>query len=155
MTAIDTARDLGTFEGHKVTAAGIEIRNAAGGLQDALKVEPVAWADDEEVTVLMRCKVKALRFDKIRDGEEDTGLRRRVHIMNATTATVVDNDFGAELLAAQAERIAAANRGPLDDELARKELQAAHEEGAHDDELGSITLANGDVIQCPDCEWES
>jgi hypothetical protein len=133
----DTLQPLGEFEGHPVTASGIEIRNAAGGLTDALKVDPIAWADDEEITVVMRCKVKALRFDQIKDGDgEDSGKRRRVHIMNATEATVVDDEFASKVLKAQRERIAEAKadaaKGPLDSELLTQELEAEHDEGAHE-----------------------
>lgn len=148
MSATTETQPLDSFEGMPVLAVGIELPRAAGGLQDALAVDPDTWHVGDDVTIILRGPCQKVRYEAI------TGGLRRVHVFGVEKATVVDHDFANGVLDAQAQRIADSKRGPLDDELARSELVAAHEEGAHET-LTSITLANGEEIRCPDCEWES
>lgn len=131
------AKALGKFEGRKVDAVGLEIRNAAGGLNDAMKIDPVEMHIDEEVTVVMRCTVTKVRHDPLRDTD---GLRR-VHILTAGEATIVDDELVAGLLDAQKIRIEKAlgtQRLPI-------ELVEAHLNGDH---------ADGLVEDCPNCAEE-
>lgn len=135
--------DLTPFEGRDTEAVGIEIRNAAGGLNEALSVDPAEWHRDEEVTVVLRCNVDKIRFDPVKDSDGN----RRVHILTANAATVVDGDIVKEQLEEQQRRIEEAKgveRLPFDEGLAA-DLSAAHEAGAHRE------LAPG----CPECDAEA
>lgn len=130
---------LSPFEGRDVGSAGIEIRNAAGGLNQAMKVDPEEWHHGEEITVVMRCKVEKIRHDPIKD----TDSLKRVHVLDASEATVIDDSLVAAALDAQAQRIekaAGVTRLAVDDELA-----AAHDRGDH---------ADGLVDDCPRCDEE-
>lgn len=128
---------LTKFEGRKVDAVGIEIRNAAGGLQDAMKVDPEEWHLEDEITVVIRCRVTKIRHDPLKDTD---GLRR-VHILTAEEATVIEDDLVADALDEQKRRIEevlGVQRLPI-------ELIAAHEEGGHAEES---------VDGCPLCDEE-
>lgn len=116
---------LAKFEGRQVLTAGLEIRNAAGGLNEALKVDPEEWHHGDEVHVVLRCDVTKLRFDPIKDMD---GFRR-VHILTANEATVIDGTLVAEALSEQAKRIeeaAGIRRLAL-----LSEVRAAHDRGEH------------------------
>lgn len=129
---------LGKFEGAEVSAVGIEIRNAAGGLNAALKVAPVEYHMGDEITVVMRTTVAKLRHEPLKDAD---GLRR-VHILDAGEATVVDDALVAEALDKQARQIEEAlgiHQLPIS-------LIAAHEAGEH---------ADGLVEGCPTCDAEA
>lgn len=128
---------LGKFEGVAVNAVGVEVRNAAGGLNDAMKVDPAAWHIGEEITLVLRCSVTKVRHDPLKDAD---GLRR-VHILDASEATVIDDELVAEALDAQAIRIEQAlgiHQLPI-------ALMEAHDAGEH---------ADGYVDDCPGCEKE-
>lgn len=128
---------LSSFEGREVSSAGLEIRNAAGGLNAAMKVDPEEWHHEDEVTVVMRCKVAKIRHDPIKD----TDALRRVHVLDASEATVIDDSIVAEALEEQAKRIEIANgihQLPI-------KLQAAHDAGEHTE------LVEG----CPSCDREA
>lgn len=60
---------LSAFEGRLVTRSRIEIPGAAGGLRDALDVEPVEVAIDEIKTLVLRVRCKKVRFDEIKDSD--------------------------------------------------------------------------------------
>lgn len=131
---------LASFEGREVLGVGIEIRNAAGGLNEALNVDPAEWHKDDEITVVLRCKVEKIRHD----GIKDTEAWKRVHIVTATAATVIDSDIVDEQLAEQAKRIEEAKGIQQFPENAG-ELEAEHFRGEH---------ANDRVDGCPSCEAE-
>lgn len=98
---------LSPFEGLEVTQSSIEIPGAAGGLRDALKVDPMEAHKGEVIHVVLECEVRSVRHDPVvRD--DFTGAQARVHILAVTNATIVDKALVAEELAAQADRIAAA-----------------------------------------------
>lgn len=128
---------LTKFEGRKVDAVGLEIRNAAGGLNESMKVDPVELHIDEEITVVLRCAVTKVRHDPLKDTD---GLRR-VHILTASDATIIADELVADALDEQKRRIEevlGVKRLPI-------ELVAAHEEGEH---------AGGLVDGCPMCDQE-
>lgn len=140
-TTVPEVVDLGSFEGDEVLAVGIEIPSAAGGLREALAIDPIVMHRDEEVMVLLKCKVQKLRHEPVKD----TQGWRRIHILETTDATIVDGTEFAEALDAQAERIqrhkdAASGQGRIDDAA----LEAAHDAGDHDE------LVDG----CPHCDAE-
>lgn len=74
--------ELGEFEGKTVLSVGIEIPGAAGGLRDALAIDPIVKHKDDEALVLLRCKVEKLRHDPVKD----TDGWRRVHILKVEVA---------------------------------------------------------------------
>lgn len=169
MTDLATAlanHHLTPFEGDEVIAAGIEIPGAAGGLREAMQVEPIEIHKGDEVYVVLRCSLSKVRHDPIKD----TKAWRRVHILETVEAAIVDPAVVKDYLATQTARIKAAKDalegkqrlvghdgddsqvnpaaapppadGWSDDELAVMERQ--HSAGAHDE------LRDG----CPQCEAE-
>jgi hypothetical protein len=131
-------KKLNDFEGIPVATVGLEIRNAAGGLNEAMKVDPEEWHHKEEIYVVLRCEVSKIRHDPIKDLDS----LRRVHILTASDAAVVDGALVAEALDAQAQRIEQASgihRFP-DDPIAQ-----AHVRGEHGAEL---------VDGCVECDRE-
>lgn len=135
--------DLGTQDGLPVIGVGVEIRNAAGGLQDALKTDPVIIHKGDRVLVLLDCEMIDLSFKSVKDND----AWRRNHILRANGATIVDGEAFQEALRVQAEKIEKAKReaagtADMDDALA---LQAEHDDGQH---------ASGLVDGCPACVEE-
>lgn len=116
---------LSPFEGKPVLSVGLEIRNAAGGLNEALQIDPAEWHHGERVTVVLDCDVSKLRFDPVKDTD---GLRR-VHVLTADEATVVDRAVVADALEEQQKRIEEA-QGIRRLEL-QNEIVQAHDRGEH------------------------
>lgn len=138
------ATGLGEFEGALILSTGIEIPNAAGGLRESLKIDPLIMHKDDERLVLLRTTVGKIRFDPIKDSEGVT----RIHVLTTTEATIVEGDVFEQALKLQAEKIQLAReeaegtqRLPFDEELA-----AIHEQGGHD---------GGLVTGCPGCDAEA
>lgn len=146
MTDLATALanvDLGEFEGARVLGVGIEIPGAAGGLRDALGIDPWLGHKGQTVMVLLECGVEKIRHEPVKD----TDGWRRVHVLKTTAATIVDGDTFTEALTVQRERIDKAKRDAagttsVEDAI---ELQAAHDDGEH---------ADGLVDNCPSCVEE-
>lgn len=92
---------LSKFEGREVLGVGLEIKNAAGGLNEALAVDPAEWRHGQQVDVVLRCEVVKVRHDEVKDTD---GLRR-VHVLSATEATVIDADEVEEALERQRIRL--------------------------------------------------
>lgn len=121
-----TTSVLTAFESDPVLSAGVEIRNAAGGLNQALGIEPGEWHKQERVVVVLECDVSKIRFDPVKD----TDGWRRVHILTATTAAVVDHELVADVLEAQRVKIEQAQgveRLPFTGDAADEDAAAAVE----------------------------
>lgn len=147
MTTLEAAladrTNLTPFEDSEVLAVGIEVRNAAGGLNEAMSIDPVELHKGDEITVVLRCVVDKIRFD----GIKDTNGLRRVHILHANDAAIVDDDVVSEALDRQSDRIRKAKEeasGMIRLPYA-EDLQEAHAAGDH---------AGGLVEGCPDCDAE-
>jgi hypothetical protein len=146
----DTSK-LEPFEGVDVLGAGIEIPGAAGGLRDAMKIEPRQFHGGDRLYVVLECDVSKVRFDPIASDGEMLGWRR-VHVLAAQAATFVDGDLVKEAIDSQKRKIqlaaeSAAGIGRLtygDDDVA--ETVTAHDEGLH---------AAGLVPGCPKCDAET
>lgn len=139
--------DLSPFEGLPVRRSAIEIPGAAGGLRDAMKIDPQEFHKGERVFVVLECEVAKIRFDPI-DKAEPAGDQARVHVFNVEAATIVDESLVKQQLDEQRERIEAAKRHAsgavnLDDHV--DQLVAEHEAGEHAPDL---------VDGCPTCEEE-
>jgi hypothetical protein len=95
---------LSEFEGLAVTEVGVEMPNAAGGLQEAMQFDPVEWHKGEEHFIVLRCKVKKIRFDPI-DKDDFDGPQRRVHILHVDQAAPIEAEHVQAELTAYQERI--------------------------------------------------
>lgn len=141
---------LSDFENLPVRQAGVEIPGAAGGLREAMKIEPQEFHMGDEGTIALNYKVQKVRFEPI-DKDDPEGDQRRVHVFAVTGAAFVDSASVQSDIDAQTERIRLAKekaqgvaRLPLDppDE---NQLLADHEAGDH---------AEGLVAGCPSCDLE-
>lgn len=141
---------LDPFEGQPVLSVGIEIPGAAGGLREALKIDPVQLRHGEKAYVLLETTTDKIRFDP--DKDEDGW--KRVHVLAVEQGMLVDGDLVAEHLATQKARIAEAHaQAALEKRRAAGEftldeaaLDEAHERGDH---------ASGLVAGCPQCDHEA
>jgi hypothetical protein len=89
------ANELSEFEGKAVTEVGIEIRNVAGGLQDAVKFTPVEWEQGDEHFIVLRCLVKEIDHEPV-DKDDYAGDQRRVHVLHAEEAFPIAAKFVKE-----------------------------------------------------------
>ena len=103
------ARQLTPFEGRDVVGARVEIPGAAGGLREAMKVQPVEFRQGRKVYVLIECTVGPVKFDPVMVKGEDMGQDLRVHVLRAGTAAFVDEDFAREHIDGMNEKIRLAN----------------------------------------------
>jgi hypothetical protein len=96
---------LGTFEGLPVLGVGIEIPNAAGGLRDPLKIDPLILHGGEEAFATFQLATVKIRFDPV-NGDDDA-LRgwTRVHVLAVTNATFIDEELVRDQLDEMAERV--------------------------------------------------
>jgi hypothetical protein len=92
---------LSAFEGKTVLSVGVTVRNAGGGLNKALSVDPAEWHQGDRVVVVLDCEVDKVRFDRVKDSD---GVQR-VHILVADGATIVERDLVADVLDAQERRL--------------------------------------------------
>lgn len=135
---------LQSFEGRAVRTVGIEIPSAAGGLREAMKIEPQEFHHGQKVFVVLECDVAKVRFDPLGDDTDDL---RRVHVFAAEQAVIVDEALVREHLDEQARRIDEAKRRAKGEfTLDEAQLEEAHAAGEHADGL----LACG----CPPCDAE-
>ncbi len=97
--------DLPDFEGLPVKGVRLEIRNIAGGLVDAMDVNPIVLHQGDEFDVTVRCKLRSIRHDP-EDKDVPDGPQWRVQIASATRAVIVDPSVAEKDFAAQAELLA-------------------------------------------------
>lgn len=119
---------LTPFEDDLVTAAGIEIPGAGGGLRDALKFDPVELHIDQEVYIVFHLKTAKIRFDPRKD-EDHEGELQRVHVMTVKNAVFVEPKLVAKLLDAQTAHIAERKR---QEEIAAGRLELPLDKAAED-----------------------
>lgn len=137
---------LPAFEGHDVTQAGIEIPNAAGGLREAMSIQPEAIRQGERRYVVLEVVCQKVRHEPV-DREQPAGDQARVHVLMAEAATFVDHDLVRDQLDRQKARIAlhkdevsGQQRTPTD-----AEFDLEHFAGKH---------AKRRKTGCPSCEKE-
>lgn len=142
-------RKLDPFEGRDVIRAAIEIPNAAGGLREPMKFEPVEMHHGEEGYIVLHYAVTKVRFDPIKDTE----ALARIHVLNVDDAAFVDGSVVAEHLAQQRARIAEAKA--RNEALARQQKgEYTIEEEALETEHADGQHASGLRDGCPSCERE-
>lgn len=95
---------LSEFEGLEVHEVGVEIPNAAGGLQDAMKFDPVEWHHGDEHFIVLRCEVKKVRHEPIVKDDFD-GPQRRVHVLHVDQAAPIAAEHVQKELNTYQERI--------------------------------------------------
>lgn len=111
---------IGEFEGWPVVKTGIEVRNASGGLNDALEVEAFIGAIGDRVIVIHECDVVEVDHKPVKG---DEGSLRRVHALRATDSFVIPSD-DAERTEALSELIQQ-QRAKVEVYRAAKEAEAA------------------------------
>lgn len=148
MPKTDTAElihaDLTDFEGLPVRQVGIEVPGVAGGLRDAIKIDPQEFHQGDEGYLTLRWKVGKVRFEPI-DKEDPAGDQRRVHVFNVLSAAIVDGEQpAATALEDQKRRIEeAAGIARLDFEGEAKKLE--HEDGKHQELVDGCPLCDEEV----------
>lgn len=116
--------------------AGIEVHNAGAGFSDAMKVDPVLLNHGDVVYVVIETEVSKVRYDEVVEGRgedrEVTGELLRVHMLRATSATLVDKELVGDAIAAQKDRIQAAKDAAAGQE--RLDLEAEEQRLADDED---------------------
>ena len=107
ITDLSKIEALTPFEGVPVVATGIEVPGLSGGLNDALRVDPIEKHKDEDVVLVVKGTVAKVRFDPVK-GHEDAW--QRVHILKVAEVALIDEDVVAEALEDQRRRIDNARR---------------------------------------------
>lgn len=144
--------ELKDFEGKPVTEVGIEIRNVAGGLQEAVKFTPVEWEQGEEHFIVLRCAVKEIKHEPV-NKDDYAGDQRRVHVLAAEEASPIESKAVEKQLAARRAEIKKLKDeakgtmsldldgddenlplGDSEEDLKRKEVEALIAEGHSDEE---------------------
>lgn len=92
---------LSSFEGLSVIRAGVEMPGAAGGLRDAMRVDPVELHHGDTGFVILPYTVRKVRFDPV-DREDAKGPQERVHVLDVQVGTLVPGG-NAELAALVAD----------------------------------------------------
>lgn len=100
------ANDLTPFEGKQVAAVGVEMPNAAGGLQEAMKFDPIEWHHGDEGYIVLHYTTKKVRFDPM--VQDQVEPLRRVHVLHVTEAAPIDSEIVVEHLRKHRERVARA-----------------------------------------------
>lgn len=98
---------LQSFDGIAVLGVGVALTNAGDGLSAALKVDPQEFHHGETIHLVIEAEVTKVRFDPVDKDDPQAGLRR-VHIMRAGTAAIVDEALVADALRVQKLRLEAA-----------------------------------------------
>lgn len=118
MTATDTDEIAETHDGHHqpaesiltpyrgqpVMAAGVAIPNAAGGLHEALKVDPIELEIGDTVYVVLECEVRPPSYDPL-DKDNYRGPLKLVNRLHAVEGTFVDQELVKAHLDVQRQRI--------------------------------------------------
>ena len=152
--ALADSSHLSDFEGLAVRQAGVELPKAAGGLQEAMKIEPREIHQGDEGTIALSYTCQKVRFEPI-DKDAPDGDQRRVHVLQVTGAAFIDSDVVNKEIADQSERIQRAKEEAKGisrlaladgDEEQEDALAEAHDNGDH---------AEGLVAGCPYCREEA
>lgn len=128
MTATDTETKLHDYEGNPVVVSKIEIPDAAGGLRDALAVDPIELAYRDEGYLVLHWRVKKIRHEPAGKDHSDDELAR-VHVLTTLNAAFIEEDQvgayvreSADRVAKKIEELKGIQR--LDDHLEQDELDA-------------------------------
>lgn len=124
--------NLGKYEGRDVVSTGVIIRKTGDGLSEAMKVEPQALSIGDEGYLVMEFVVVDVHHPAEDRKDPGVGGVRRIHVLDAGTATFIDADLVAAVIEEQREknlRFAAEAAGQH--ELGDAELVDEHNAGEH------------------------
>lgn len=100
---------LGDFEGRPIEGIKVIVTKAGDGLSDAMAVGPKVLHQGDEGVLVLRFKTTKIRFDPRKPGKEeeadDCGVYR-VQILEAGSATFIDEDLVGDALEEQEKRLA-------------------------------------------------
>lgn len=100
----DAPAAIEKFDGRNVIGTTIAITNAGDGLSKAMETEPQIFHHQETVYVVIECEVAKVSHVLADPGDEQNRDLRRLHVLRAGTATIVDAEQVIEVIAAQAEK---------------------------------------------------
>lgn len=139
--AKEDAPKLSDFEGVPVVAVGVEMPNAAGGLQEAMKFDPVEWHHGDTGFIVLKYTCAKVRFDPIERGA--TEPLRRVHILHVDQAAPIDESVVAIHLQKHADRVKKAK----EEAEGVQRIPGVDEEGEGGDNVHSIGEAAARVAE--------
>lgn len=142
--------DLGTDEhGRDIVGVGIIIRNTGDGLSKAMNADPTMALNlrqGDKVYVVLEADVVDIHSPVEDPKYPDVGGVRKVPVLKAGTATLVDDDAAlARIIAAQADR----NRKHADAQSGQQSISEAILLAEHDDGKHRKLVA-----ACPKCDEE-
>lgn len=120
MTTKSKTSPLGKFEGRDVISSTIAVKNAGDGLSQAMSIDPVAYHEGDEVTIVMRCTVGPITFKRVKDTEAMT----RSHAFIAGTATVLTEEGAVAAILDEQERLIEEAKG-----IVRLDFEDGDDEG--------------------------
>lgn len=140
------AGGLGKYEGREIVSTGIKIRKTGDGLSEAMKVEPKVMHHGDKVYVVLECDVVDVQHPVEDRKSPERGGVNRIHILDAGTATFMEEDVVIRAIEDQEEK----NRRWQEQQAGVRRLEdtkliQAHDNGEH---------AGGLVEYCPRCEEE-
>lgn len=89
---------LTPYEGQTVTAVALEVSNTGYGLGQSMAMEPVELHHGDVVTLVFRCTVDKVRYDRADRDNAGAGLIR-AQVLRADEAFLLDSEIVAEALA--------------------------------------------------------
>lgn len=95
---------IDTYEGRDVIETGISIRKAGDGLSEAMHTEPRVLTIGEKIYVVLECVVVAVDFPAEDRKDPNRGGVKRVHVLDAGTATFVDEEVVGGMIRDQYDR---------------------------------------------------
>lgn len=125
---------LGEHKGRKILGQSIIMRKTGDGLSKSVKVDPVEIEQGDTVYVLYEAQCIDVHHPPEKRHDPGFGGVYEVPVLDAGTATIVDEAFVGDLLKQQADRNVrweAEQHGQA--ELRDQALIADHDSGAHDE----------------------
>lgn len=136
---------LGVYEGRDVLRTDVRIRKAGDGLSASIQTASRIIAQGEKVYVLLEATCVEVQYPVEDRSYPTQGGVVRTHILDAGTATFVDEDLVGDLLETQAdknrerlEREKGILQLPTPDNDPAAALRADHVMGEHPAERGSV-----------------
>ena len=100
--SVRLTNDIGEYEGRPVTGTSVRLTGSGDGLSEPLVVAGRTFQLDEEVTFIVRGKVRAVNHKHAAKEGEDLV---RVHTIPVEDLVYVEDNVGSKLIAAQREAV--------------------------------------------------
>ena len=94
-------RNLGKFEGRRVSATRMTVKGTGDGLSEALEMDPLVLHHGDEVYLIVKGVVADVHFPPVK-GTEDVA---RTHVIRAVEATIVEEALAEPALVEQRRKI--------------------------------------------------